>query len=268
MQDFESISHYFKPIQPSVNSEEGHVIYQEYKPHGLVNNYIYCYWQLHTDQTLDSPYVYRVVSDGCIDIFFNLTKPSQSSVMGFCKNYTEFSIGREFNYCGIRFYPSAFPLLFNVSAKTLKDKYQALQLILPELAAYISKEIGQDFHSAIATLNDFFIQLTQESTLETDSRFAHALLHIYKHNGHLETERELIVGLSPRQLRRLFNYYIGTTPKSFCQVVRFQYILNASLLNKNSRDDKLYYDVGFSDQAHFIKNFTQFYGVTPAKALK
>lgn len=268
MQERETIRHYFKPIQPSVHVGDGHVMYQECKPHDLLKNYMYCYWQLRTNQILDAPYVYRVVSDGCIDVFFDLNNPSQSSVMGFCEKYTEFSIGQEFNYAGIRFYPSAFPLLYNVSAKIIKDKYQALQLILPELARYISTEIDQDFTTAISTLNNFFVPLIKESTAKADSRFTHALLQICKHNGHLETERDLIVGLSPRQLRRLFNYYIGTTPKSFCQVVRFQYILNASLSNKTSKGDKLYYDVGFSDQAHFIKNFTQFYGVTPAKALK
>jgi len=31
--------------------------------------------------------------------------------MGFCKKYTEFSIGHEFNYVGIRFLPTMFPQL-------------------------------------------------------------------------------------------------------------------------------------------------------------
>ena len=79
-------------------------------------------------------------------------------------------------------------------------------------------------------------------------------------------ERELDTGLSARQLRRIFNYYIGTTAKTFSNVVRFQYILNADPSQRRLKNDKLYFDVGFFDQAHFIKNFKTFYGVTPSQA--
>jgi AraC-like DNA-binding protein len=32
------------------------------------------------------------------------------------------------------------------------------------------------------------------------------------------------------------------------------------------RTNKLFFDVGFYDQSHFIKDFRNFFGVTPAKA--
>ena len=264
----EPIRKYYQPIQPSVKAGQGAVSYQEIKPADSLQNYIHCYWQLRTHQDLDTPYIYRVVSDGCIDIFFNLHQTSESFVMGFCKRYTEFSIGKEFNYAGIRFYPAVFPQLFNVSAKLLKDKDLPLEVIFPKIAEWIAKEIRADFEGAVFKLDTYFESVVQGKSFPVDSRFQSALLEIYKRHGHLETERELNVGLSPRQLRRLFNYYIGTTPKSFSQVVRFQYILNAKPSSQSLRNNKFYFDVGFVDQAHFIKNFTQFYGVTPAKAFR
>ena len=89
---------------------------------------------------------------------------------------------------------------------------------------------------------------------------------IFRKNGYLNTEKELQTGLSPRQLRRVFNFYIGTTAKSFSNVVRFQYILNAKPSKQSLKENKLYFDVGFHDQAHFIKNFKTFYGITPSEA--
>lgn len=268
MKEQETIRKYFKPIQPSVKLGENAVTYEEIKPNAQLKELIHCYWQLQTNQVLETPYNYRVVSDGCIDIFFNLNEVSESFVMGFCKKYTEFPIGTVFNYAGIRFYPSVFPQLFKVSAKILKDKAQPLNFILPELATYLSKEADKDFATLLQQLDTFFLLHLQKNTLPIDERFQNALLHICKCKGYLETESELKVGLSPRQLRRLFNYYVGTTPKSFSQVVRFQYILNAMRSTRSLRDNKLYFDVGFVDQAHFIKNFTRFYGVTPAKAFR
>jgi AraC-like DNA-binding protein len=37
---------------------------------------------------------------------------------------------------------------------------------------------------------------------------------------------------------------------------------------KSLKENKLYFDVGFFDQAHFIKNFKTFYGVTPSEAFR
>jgi len=82
----------------------------------------------------------------------------------------------------------------------------------------------------------------------------------------VDIEKELDTGLSPRQLRRIFNFYIGTSAKSFSNVVRFQYILSANPSKQSLKENKPYYDVGFFDQAHFIKHFKTFYGVTPSEA--
>jgi transcriptional regulator GlxA family with amidase domain len=79
-------------------------------------------------------------------------------------------------------------------------------------------------------------------------------------------EKELDTGLSARQLRRLFDFYIGDTAKTFAKVVRFQNILNAKPSTQSLRQNKLFFDAGYYDQAHFIKEFKNFYGVTPSKA--
>ena len=268
MEETELIRTYFKPIQPSVQVGKENVSYQEFAPQEALSNHIHCYWLLNTGTVLDKPYHYRVVSDGCIDVFFNLQNSTESFVMGFCNKYKEFSIGKSFKYAGIRFYPSIFPQLFGLSAKTLSNNDQALEMILPEFATTIATIIEEDFIVSIPKLNAYFQSLIQEKSSPIDPRFQNAFIEILKRNGHLETESDLNTGLSPRQLRRLFNYYIGTTPKSFCQVIRFQYILNAKPSIQSLKKHKIFYDVGFYDQAHFIKNFTKFYGVTPTKAFR
>jgi len=268
LEKFESIKNYFKPIQPSVSAGEGNVVYREFVPQSRLQNFIHCYWQLNIKEQLKSPFNYRVVSDGCIDIFFNLKNTHESFVMGFCNKYEEFSLGEAFNYGGIRFYPAIFPVIFGISAKNLSNKYQLLERILPDLAEFISTNITEDFRLSIRKFDTYFDALIPCKISPIDDRFYLAFLEILKRKGHLEVETELNTGLSPRQLRRLFNYYIGTTPKSFSQVVRFQYILNTNPSTQSLRARKIFFDVGFFDQAHFIKNFTKFYGVTPSKAFK
>ena len=270
MKELELIKNHFTPVQPTVKMENGKVTYQEIRPAKDValSNFVYCFWQLKTQRQLDRPFVYRVVSDGCIDIFFNHKRPTENFVMGFCRKATEFSIGQTFDYIGIRFFPTAFPILYGTNAKTLSNQSQELKLVLPELSNWITTHIAP-LHSLEKVIEQLTLKLTQhveKGGFKHDQRFLNALNLIFRRKGYLDTEKELSTGLSPRQLRRVFNFYIGTTAKTFSNVVRFQHILNAKPSKLSLKENKLYLDVGFFDQAHFIKNFKTFYGVTPSEA--
>lgn len=268
--ELKTIRENYKPIQPTVSATDNEISYLESKPSKEIEDFIYCYWQLKTQKPLKSDYNYRVVSDGCIDIFFDHKNPAENFVMGFCRKFVQFPIGKEFDYIGIRFLPSAFTHLFGVNAKTLSDQSQELNQILPNFSEWINSKIkpADSFEKIIEILNEKIIGFSKNQSINYDHRFLESLNLIFKRNGFLDTEKDLNTGLSPRQLRRIFNFYIGTTTKSFSNVVRFQHILNAKPSKKSLKENKLYFDVGFFDQAHFIKNFKRFYGVTPSEAFR
>ncbi len=263
-----TIRKYYKPIQPTVSIDDNEISYQESQSNKEIENYVYCFWQLKTQKPLCKNYNYRVVSDGCIDIFFDHKQPNKNFIMGFCRKYTQFPLGKEFDYIGIRFLPSAFPHLFGVNAKTLSNQSQNLNKVLPDFSEWINSAIktSNSFETIAKILNDKIIRFSKNQDICYDHRFLDSLNLIFRKNGYLNTEKDLNTGLSPRQLRRIFNFYIGTTAKSFSNVVRFQYILNANPSKQSLKENKLYYDVGFFDQAHFIKNFKAFYGITPSEA--
>ncbi|WP_271785298.1 AraC family transcriptional regulator [Aquimarina algiphila] len=268
--ELKTIREYYKPIQPTVSTNDNEIYYQERQPNKEIENYVYCFWQLKTKKPLNKDYNYRVVSDGCIDIFFNHNLPNENFVMGFCRKYTQFSIGKEFDYIGIRFLPSAFPILFRVDAKTLSNQSQELNKILPDFSKWINLAIksSDSFEAITKVLNEKIIENSKNQNIHYDHRFLDSLNLIFQKKGYLDIEKDLNTGLSLRQLRRVFNFYIGTTAKSFSNVVRFQHILNAKPSKQSLKENKLYFDVGFFDQAHFIKSFKTFYGVTPSLAFR
>jgi len=189
-------------------------------------------------------------------------------VMGFCKKYTEFEIGEKFNYVGIRFFPTVFPVLFKVNAKELSNNYSPLQPIASETSNFIASafSINESLTAIKNKLDSHLIELINAKETNLDERFKNALQLILKNFGVINVQTELNVGLSPRQLRRYFDSYIGTTAKSFSQVIRFQNILRAKPSSQSLKNNKIFYELGYYDQAHFIKEFKKFYGVTPAKA--
>ena len=266
----ETIRKYYKPIQPTVSKNDGEITYQEIYPKNEIQNFVYCFWQLKTKRKLSEDFNYCVVSDGCIDIFFDNKQPEESFIMGFCRKFTEFNIGKEFHYIGIRFLPTAFPILFGINAKKLSNHSQELKNINPEIYNWICSEIKPrtSFEDISKKLDKKLLEVIHNQNIELDQRFLNSLILIFQKKGFLDTEKDLDIGLSPRQLRRIFDYYIGTTAKSFSNVIRFQYILNAKPSQQSLKNNKLYFDVGFFDQAHFIKNFKTFYGVTPSEAFR
>lgn len=270
MHNIEIIKNQFTPIQPSVASKNNEVSYKESSPSLVLSNSIHCYWQLKTNQSLDYTFFYRVIADGCIDIFWEVNNPHQSFIMGFSKSYTEFPLEKQFNYMGVRFYPTVFPLLFQTDASTLTDKFELLDVVIPQLSKQIFNLV-EDIHSLERVkikLDSEFEKLTKKSENEIDSRLLNAIDLILKNYGNLNLEKELDVGLSSRQLRRLFKFYIGDSPKSFCKIVRFQNLLKGKPSKESLKQNKSFYDFGYYDQPHFIKEFKHLYGISPNKALK
>ncbi|GAB4185965.1 MAG: helix-turn-helix domain-containing protein [Thermoflexibacter sp.] len=258
----------YKPIQPTVKQSAENVTYLEFLPDIRLQNYIYCYWQLKTTETLSEPFIYRVVADGCIDIFFELNNPKDNFVMGFCKKFTEFPLDNSFHYIGVRFLPTMFPQLFRINASELSNRSEQLGNVVPKVSSFITDNLHHQLtiEQIQNTFDSYFIKLIENTKFDNDSRLYNAIGKILQEYGVINIEKDLDTGISQRQLRRLFEYYIGDTAKTFAKVVRFQNILRAKPSSQSLRQNKLFFDVGYYDQAHFIKEFKNFYGVTPSKA--
>lgn len=258
----------YHPVQPTVKQSADNVLYTEWLPHTSLQPCIYCYWQLKTLRPLAEAFNYRVVADGCIDIYFELSNPAENYVMGFCKKFTQFPLGNSFNYVGVRFLPTMFPQLFSINAMELSNRYEHLENVVPHLSGYISNHFNntQQQDEIKHLLDDFFIGQLTRTSFDNDNRLYDAIGIILKESGLIDIEKDLDTGISSRQLRRLFEYYIGDTPKTFSKVVRFQHILKAKPSAQSLRKNKLFFDAGYYDQSHFIKEFKNFYGVTPSKA--
>ncbi|MEN1784635.1 MAG: helix-turn-helix domain-containing protein [Bacteroidota bacterium] len=256
----------FHPLQPSTLVHGlGTVCYKEFKPSLDLSDYVYCYWQLSSAEPLEHEFQYRVVSDGCIDILINRFE-SKVYITGFSKHYLEYNLGRAFDYIGIRFYPFQFPLLFDISAAQLVDTFVNLEALLPDLNANIQSKIctgDQDWQQQFDLLLKH--HLTKPNRISSlDARLINAIDQILRSGGNTPIHR-LNLALSQRQLRRFFKFYFGESPKVFAKVLRFQNVLKAYMSQQNGIDESVFYETGYYDQAHFIRDFKRFYGVTPSQ---
>ncbi|MDD6394986.1 MAG: helix-turn-helix domain-containing protein [Firmicutes bacterium] len=68
---------------------------------------------------------------------------------------------------------------------------------------------------------------------------------------------------SERHLSRIFQDTMGMSPKTFARIVRFQNVIEIILSSAPQHMSDYFIDLGYSDQAHFQREFKQYSGMTP-----
>jgi AraC-like DNA-binding protein len=103
---------------------------------------------------------------------------------------------------------------------------------------------------------------SQLKSIAHDRLVTEAVRLIYQSKGMLkikELSKQLFISQSP--LEKRFKAVVGTTPKKFASIIRFNAVLTQLDGAKSLTD--ICYEHGFFDQAHFIKDFRQYTGDTP-----
>jgi AraC-like DNA-binding protein len=104
--------------------------------------------------------------------------------------------------------------------------------------------------------------LAQLKDIQKDKLVIEAVKLIYESKGAIrigDLNKKLFISQSP--LEKRFRKLVGTTPKKFASIVRFNTVL--STLNNGKSLTEICYENHFFDQAHFIKDFKQYTGDTP-----
>jgi AraC-like DNA-binding protein len=104
--------------------------------------------------------------------------------------------------------------------------------------------------------------LSQLKDIQTDKLIVEAVRLIYQSKGTIrvkELNERLLISQSPFEKR--FRKMVGTAPKKFASIIRFNTVLDN--LSKTKSLTEISYENNFFDQAHFIKDFKHFTGETP-----
>ncbi|WP_163583089.1 AraC family transcriptional regulator [Gracilibacillus saliphilus] len=173
-------------------------------------------------------------------------------------------IHRGSDFIGIRFRPGALRALFNVSVASYSDLSITLSDI-DKVWTDIQYQLTETT-DRIALLNTVLLQrLKQTKSAKNSASIANLLHHIYLHQGSIKVqklaEKEF---MSSRHVQRIFLDWIGLSPKTFCRIVRMQYSLRFLYEQHELMGAPTSAEYGYSDQAHFIREFRTYTGMTPS----
>jgi AraC-like DNA-binding protein len=249
-------------------------------PSGILSRYIKYYWTCTHDRD-EQEVMYPT---GCVELCIDITdgetirhRGNQSmpvprlEVLGHWTIPTRASI-KKGNTCLItRFQPFAGALFFpNPVCDFTNESIDLFDLLGKECNEFYYRLMEQPLlEQKVKVLQDFLInRLERAPKNQSTIGLVEVLCQCISRHGDSFNMRRLAAetGFSVRYIQKLFQHYVGISPNSFHSVQRF----NKSLQLVRSADMSLTniaYECGYYDQAHFIREFKSYTGLTPGQLI-
>lgn len=249
----------------------------EFLPSQALQPYIRCFWGSTDKSSEYQSDNETIIPDTCMDIIWEIHESTgRTSTVFSGINDTPFEVSSnngegKTTHFGIRFH---FWAVHYFCDDHLRDVLNA-HVDVDHYFGSFKRELGlllEQAHSMNERIvaAETYLLRTLERKDRTNHRLMNAVYTLVEQKGVVGMkDLEDSSTLSGRQLERLFQEYIGISPKKVADLVRFQnvwkdiYCLSTETYNMQD----IIYSYGFSHQSHFINNFKKYAGRTPLQAL-
>jgi methylphosphotriester-DNA--protein-cysteine methyltransferase len=261
------------------------MFYQKIKPSVVLRPFVECFyiWEHSANplQTLlvESPpsgYASMVFNYGDIYQVYNSKYKNISVPRAFItgqssKSY-QLHLKGQVGMVGIVFKPAGISSLFKLPMYEFVDERINLEDVTGKPACCLSEQIQEASSPAerIRLLEHFLLsQLSRQSlTYDRIDYAANQIIHkqgIIQVSGLIEE-----VFLCQRQFERKFLYKVGVSAKYYARIRRISFLCASLAANRWQIKDwhDFIHTAGYYDQAHFIKDFNEFTGKSPAVYVK
>lgn len=256
--------------------------YETFAPHPDLASVVKCYWTLEVPAQRD---VERqlVIPDGCIEMAFLLAddikrytegdefvlQPRDMILGQITRQFTIEPTGTVSSFA-VRFYPYGFANFVDTPIERLANTETPLDRVFGEaVAASLAGKVRQapDTQTRIAVVEDFLLsRLGDARTIDAVVRTTVEAMFATKGSRAIKS----LVNddaAKRRKLEREFRRKIGMSPKQLGKVIRLQTALKLILNRGPESLTDIAYESEYYDQAHFIKDFREFTGITPKSFL-
>jgi AraC-like DNA-binding protein len=240
------------------------VRYCEHAPPAPLAALVTCFWEV-TGRTR----AHRVLPDGAMDLLF-AAGDEGASVIGPMTRALVTADPSPAWTVGVRFRPGAAMALLGVSAREVRDDRVDAAAVWGRSGRILGERLAasRDPSDARATIAAELVSRLGRAAAG-DARVTHAVETLEAARGELPVPAVAArVGLSERQLERLFDERVGYGPKTFARVMRMQRAVESIARTAGRRGTMASWasfarDCGYADQAHLIREFRALTGVTP-----
>lgn len=222
------------------------------------------YWIVSWDLRGQEPYLQENLPHPCVHLVFQKDK---TAVFGVIKGKFSYLLENKGRVFGVKFRPGGFyPFVktpissFTDRAVSLRDMFGVADKALEEAI------LGRENESEMIGLVENFLcgrLPEQDETVTAVNQIIDCIIA----DRSITKVDQLVnrLTLNKRTLQRLFSQYVGVSPKWV--INRYRIHEATEQLAKGQAVDwpRLALDLGYTDQAHFIKDFKTYVGQTPAE---
>jgi AraC-like DNA-binding protein len=249
--------------------------FQRIEPSPVASRAVECYWVVGDEDT--TPVKQKIIPDGFAEIIFHFGDPyriqlnSKWSRQG--KSLLAAQIKGHFylentgvtEIVGIKLKPAAVTHLFDMPMKGTADSVRSVAAVLGRKGLTLEKAIRseKDNLKRIEMADTIIAGLC--SQYPASHPIDRALEIIFAKKGMVAVAdicKELSVG--ERYVEKLFQTYVGLSPKFFARIIRFSHIFQL-IKDKDPDWSAVVFEAGYYDQSHFIRNFKAFTGEDPSE---
>jgi AraC-like DNA-binding protein len=236
---------------------------QRFLPEGTLEPLVERFWSIswdlegqppQTGETLPHPSVYLVVESG------------RSGLAGVNTHRFIRKLEGRGRVYGVKFHPGCFRPFWHVSVRTLTDQVLPLDTVFGAAGAVFEAAVlrcGDEVVAAVALMEAFL--LARLPPPDAKAQLARTIVARILEDRTLAKAEAVArdAGVSLRSLQRLFQEYVGVSPKWVIQRYRLHDAMEQLESGQPVDLPALAYSLGFCDQAHFSKAFRTFLGRTP-----
>ncbi len=251
--------------------------YKTYEPNIDLAAFVKCYWTLDLPKE-DTPEKQRIVPDGCMEMIFEHGDPYRQyrsngsffiqpkcCVFGQITEPLEIEPTGETGIFAVRFHPEGFIPFATIPIVEMENRPVTLDELFREDGIRLEKAMlsAPETVDRIRIIEAFLLErLSSPESIDRVAKASVALM--FELNGQLSVD-ELSdqLNINRRQLERKFSVAIGLSPKQLSKIIRLQSTLKMIANNQFTSLTAVAYEGNYYDQAHFIKDFKEFTGVSP-----
>lgn len=236
-----------------------------YFPRERLADYIEHYWLISWDMPKGERHQQEVIPHPCTHLTF---LKNDSHIQGVCKQKYTHTLQGSGNIVGVKFKPAGFYMYAQQAGIEVKDICDKVV----DINSIFNIDITQEEHYI----------LSLDAPLKKIEHVEQLLFsHIPTHDENIAKVNRIVVeiasnkalmkvsdicahfSIEQRHLQRLFIKYIGISAKWVINRYRLHDALTSVEKNENIDWAELAIELGYYDQAHFIKDFKQLIGKTP-----
>ncbi len=252
--------------------------YQEHRPDPRLDPFVQCLWELRTPaRAREEPAsLERVLPDGCMEWVFHLGPPFRidcgggglaeqepALLVGVTTRAVLLEPSSSGDVVGVRFRPGGARPFLRARADLWTDQVLPLEVLEDaELTRLLERLQAAPRAQRIGVLAQALLERAARSDV-APSPLAGAISTLLSTRASIDRVAQAC-GLSWRQLQRRFRDEVGVGPKKLARLGRLQ--RSARWLAAGRADGSaIALAAGYSDQAHFVREFRELAGTTPGR---